>query len=191
MTFWTARRYVPASSRKKTGSLWKRELSAKLTEETYKLVERAMRETNSMVRRTRYDNTRIIVVSDHGHPISSGLFENNQGFIMNKEAFQAVLLFKDFNSTGKLSIDNTFMTNADTPSLALKDIVDNPINPFTNNPINVENKNDYIKISQAPMQSLRTRDDKQFTIKDDEWLTVHDDIFKNENWSHYYKSEAK
>ena len=130
-----------------------------------------------------YDNTRIIIVSDHGHPINSGLFENNQGFQMNKESFQAVLLVKDFNSTGKLSIDNTFMTNADTPSLALEGIVNNPINPFTHNPINVKDKEDYIKISAAPMQSLRTRDDKQFTINDNEWLTVHDDIFKNENWS--------
>ena len=130
-----------------------------------------------------YDNTRIIIVSDHGNPTDSGLFENNQGFSKMKEELQAVLLFKDYNSKGNLSFDFTFMTNADTPSLALKDFVENPINPFTKNPMNVADKNAYVKISTAPMQSLRTRDDKQYTVGQDEWLTVHDDIFKNEKWS--------
>ena len=130
-----------------------------------------------------YDNTRIIIVSDHGNPTDSGLFDNNQGFSKMKEELQAVLLFKDFNSTEILHTDNTFMTNADTATLALKDIIESPVNPFTGNALEVENKNDYIKISTAPMQSLRTRDDKQYTVRDDEWLTVHDDIFKNENWS--------
>ena len=132
-----------------------------------------------------YDNTRIIIVSDHGSEVESGLFDNNQGFSKLKEEIQAVLLFKDFNSTGKLSVDNTFMTNADTPTLALKDIMDEPANPFTGNPLNVTDKNEYVKISTAPMQSLRTRDDKQYTVGSNEWLTVHDDIFKNENWSFY------
>ena len=132
-----------------------------------------------------YDNTRIIIVSDHGDPTDSGSFDNSQGFSKMKEELQAVLLVKDFNSTGNLKIDNSFMTNADTPSLALHDILDNPVNPFTNNSLTVENKNDYIKISTAPMQSLRTRDDIKYTVRDDEWLTVHDDIFKNENWSVY------
>ena len=138
-----------------------------------------------------YDNTRIIIVSDHGHPIDSGLFDNNQGFSKMKEELQAVLLFKDFNSKDELSFDNSFMTNADTPSLALKDIMENPINPFTQNPMNVSDKNDYVKISTAPMQSLRTRDDKQYTVADDEWLTVHDNIFDNKNWSKYSSDQNK
>ena len=138
-----------------------------------------------------YDNTRIILVSDHGNPADSGLFENNQGFLRTKEELQAVLFVKDFASNGPLVTDNTFMTNADTPVLALKDINDDPINPFTKNPMKVKNKNDYVKISTAPMQSLRTRDDKQFTVKPEEWLTVHDDIFKNENWSKLYPDKTK
>ncbi|MCR5766169.1 MAG: membrane protein insertase YidC [Treponema sp.] len=138
-----------------------------------------------------YDNTRIIIVSDHGNPTDSGLFENNQGFSKMKEELQAVLLVKDFNSKDDFKIDNTFMTNADTPSLALKDIVQNPLNPFTKNPINITNKDDYIKISTAPMQSLRTRDDRQYTVRDDEWLTVHDDIFNNENWSVFIPEKNK
>ncbi len=138
-----------------------------------------------------YDNTRIIIVSDHGNPTTSGLFDNNQGFSKMKEELQAVLLFKDFNSKGDLSFDFTFMTNADTPVLALKDINDNPINPFTNNPMKVSDKNEYVKISTASMQSLRTRDDKQYTVAQDEWLTVHDDIFKNENWSKLSSEQTK
>ena len=138
-----------------------------------------------------YDNTRIIIVSDHGNPTDSGLFQNNQGFSKMKEELQAVLLFKDFNCSGQIKSDNSFMTNADTPALALKDIVENPVNPFTKNPMQVQNKNDYVKISTAPMQSLRTRDDVKYTVADNEWLTVHDDIFKNENWSFLNAGQVK
>ena len=42
-----------------------------------------------------------------------------------------MLLFKDFNASGKLTEDDTFMTNTDTPSLLLKGLVENPVNPFT------------------------------------------------------------
>ncbi len=138
-----------------------------------------------------YDNTRIIIVSDHGNGTQTGLF-NQQ--IPNcpkiKEEFQALLMIKDFGSRGELSFDNTFMTNADVPTEALKGICENPKNPFTGNPLNVEDKSKYVKISSAPMQSLRTRDDKAFTVGDNEWITVHTDIFNDDNWSYYnIKSE--
>ena len=77
------------------------------------------------------------------------------------------------------------MTNADTPWLATKDIIDDARNPFTGNPYKVENKNEWIKICNAPAESTRIRHKLKFTIKDDQWLTVHDDVFKTENWGSY------
>ncbi|MBP3710650.1 MAG: membrane protein insertase YidC [Treponema sp.] len=132
-----------------------------------------------------YDNTRIIIVSDHGDPLNSGKFDNISGLPMEKEVIQAVLFVKDFDSNEALHEDMRFMTNADTPSLALKDIMENPKNPFTGNSLSVEDKNAYMKIAVAPMQSLRTRDDKKFTVADNEWITVHDNIFISENWSRF------
>ena len=84
-----------------------------------------------------YDNTRIIIVSDHGADI-------NQFGIMNgdcdMEHFIPVLLVKDFDSTG-FTVSDEFMTNADTPAIATTGIFDDPVNPFTGNPINSDPKN--------------------------------------------------
>lgn len=85
-----------------------------------------------------YDNTKIIIVSDHGMSRDTGTFDNKtQNFPFNKDNMTATLLVKDFSSRGKLKKDYTFMTNADTPALALKDIDKNALNPFTKNPLDV------------------------------------------------------
>ena len=46
-----------------------------------------------------------------------------------------MLLVKDFGATGFTTSD-TFMTNADVPTLAMAGLIENPVNPFTGNPIN-------------------------------------------------------
>jgi len=83
-----------------------------------------------------YDNTRIILVSDHGY--GAGYFDikchdEDLGFYM------PLLMVKDFNSTG-FSVCEDFMTNADTPVLATSDLISDPVNPFTGNPINSDKK---------------------------------------------------
>ena len=78
------------------------------------------------------------------------------------------------------------MTNADTPYLMTKGIIPNAINPFTHNPLKVDNKNDYIKIAVPNSESTRIRHNKQFNINSNNWYTVKEDIYKIENWSHYY-----
>ena len=143
-----------------------------------------------------YDNTRIIITSDHGSSAPGAMytkhFEYTDNLPIVKELVQAVLLYKDFNQNENVKTDMTFMPNADTPSLALKDIADNPKNPFTENDIFVINKDDYVKIAFAPMQSLRTRDDKKYTVKDNEWFTVKDNIFESKNWTYsFIKNEGE
>lgn len=139
-----------------------------------------------------YDNTKIIIVSDHGMSRDTGTFDNKtQNFPFNKDNMTATLLVKDFSSRGKLKKDYTFMTNADTPALALKDIDENALNPFTKNPLDVNSmgggitKNDFIKMSNAPAESTRIRKNKKFNIKDDEWYAVKDNIFDDKNWFQY------
>ena len=74
-----------------------------------------------------YDNTRIIIVADHGRAL--GQFRitcNNQ----DMECFMPLLLVKDFNSKG-FNTSYELMTNGDTPMLATKGLIKNPVNPFT------------------------------------------------------------
>ena len=88
-----------------------------------------------------YDNTRIILVADHGHGMAqfedmifgdwvSGTWHHPQDVM----SYNPLLMVKDFDSRG-FHVDSRFMTNADTPVLALDGLVDEPVNPFTGKPV--------------------------------------------------------
>lgn len=93
-----------------------------------------------------YDNTRIIIVSDHGAYLSfpgmSFDADNSAKYDVYNDVnlFRALLLVKDFDSH-ELTTDDTFMTNADTPTLACSGLIEKPINPFTGKKINSSYKN--------------------------------------------------
>ena len=46
------------------------------------------------------------------------------------EFYYPLLMIKDFNAK-EFSTSEEFMTNADVPTYAVKDVIPNPINPFT------------------------------------------------------------
>lgn len=79
-----------------------------------------------------YDNTRVIIVADHGWEMD---VSGDDPSMM----YNPVLMVKDFNSKD-FSVDNSFMTNADTPYLACKDIVNEAVNPITGNSLTDVNK---------------------------------------------------
>ncbi len=133
-----------------------------------------------------YDNTKIILVSDHGHslklPESYSKFSEKEEYKQfNPIRFNAFLFVKDFNQNDPLKIDNTFMTNADVPYLATKDVINNAINPFTGKLFDPSIKDEGILVSHfyAPMprdHSLNT-----FNLGNVFWH-VKDNLFNPENW---------
>ncbi len=129
-----------------------------------------------------YDNTRIIIVSDHGRSLKNHSI-NESGIELYNSRLTATLLVKDFNSNEPFKIDNSFMSNADTPYIATKDIINEAKNPFTGNAFKVDNKQEYIKIAVPNSESTRIRHNTKFKISPENWFTVHDDIYKKENWS--------
>jgi YidC/Oxa1 family membrane protein insertase len=129
-----------------------------------------------------YDNTRIIIVSDHGpEDIDIGIFKNPENFPFFRENFNPLLLVKDFDSSGALSTDYSFMTNADVPGLAFKELIPGPVNPFTGNPVAV-NKNGYMHITPNNGWEPAHHGRNTFTISPGEWYSVRDNIFIDENW---------
>lgn len=132
-----------------------------------------------------YDNTRIIIVSDHGigkdifNSEYSGTFESD----FDRDHLHPLLFVKDFNTNGPIKKDYTFMTNADVPLLALSQIVDKPINPFTKKELT-----DYIKKTQGAVVTTNSfwspdqHNSTTFKITDDSWFTVKDNIFESDNW---------
>ncbi|MBR4630658.1 MAG: YidC/Oxa1 family membrane protein insertase [Treponema sp.] len=140
-----------------------------------------------------YDNTRIIIVSDHGTSIETGKFDNS-GMPFPKEYVTASLIVKDFNDRTPsydgihLNKDMTFMTNADTPALAVEGIIENAKNPFSGFPYALSDteKPQYVKICKPLSESTRNRLHTRLKIPNDAWWTVKNDIFKNENWEKIY-----
>ncbi|MBQ7747095.1 MAG: YidC/Oxa1 family membrane protein insertase [Spirochaetia bacterium] len=67
-----------------------------------------------------YDNTRIVIASDHGRHFKGENITLDTDFDRSElAAWNALLLFKDFGASGDIWTDNTFMTVADVPSLAI------------------------------------------------------------------------
>jgi membrane-anchored protein YejM (alkaline phosphatase superfamily) len=121
-----------------------------------------------------YDNTRIVIVSDHGSQVKRE-YPGNIPLPNNDmlSGYHALLLVKNFNSHGELDEDSTFMTHGDVPVIAMNDLIINPKNPFSNNPITTGKKNNVV---------ITTANTLQFKIADDQWLSVHDNIFDPKNW---------
>lgn len=123
-----------------------------------------------------YDNTRIIIVSDHGKDLDC--LEENEQFV---EKWYPLLLVKDFDSRGFV-VSDEFMTNADVPTLATQDVIEDPVNPFTERPINSDEKTAHVQIiSGSKAWQVEINDGNTFLPST--WASVHDDIWDLSNWS--------
>ena len=127
-----------------------------------------------------YDNTRIIIVSDHAYYIGLEEFKDFSTKTKLAEELNCVLLFKDFDSHNPLTKDTKFMTNADNVLLATKDLENQNVNPFTGN-IFKQDKNDGITVYERldnPLDKTTTK----FSIVKDEIYHVNGDIKNSDNW---------
>lgn len=128
-----------------------------------------------------YDNTRIIIVADHGRNLRQFddlcFGEESQCDVM---FYNPLLMVKDFDSQ-TFTTDNTFMTNGDVPTLATKGLIENPVNPFTGNPITDDAKN---KPEQYILYSGNwdVTENSGTKFLPGEWFSVHDNIFDISNW---------
>ncbi len=129
-----------------------------------------------------YDNTRIILVSDHGSGL--GLFGEADQPMENIDFYMPMLMVKDFNSKGFTTSDE-FMTNADVPTIALNGLIDSPVNPFTGKAINSvyksENEKQYVFLSNH--WDVDINSGTQFIA--DEWASVTGKVYVKDNWTFY------
>jgi len=126
-----------------------------------------------------YDNTRIILVADHGPEPN---FITNIGLPFNVDQFNPLLLVKDFNASGEIKTDYSFMSNADVPYLSLTDLVENPVNPFTGNAISNDRKKEPLYIAISGSIHLANGDATQYSLNPNKDYYVRDNIFIKENW---------
>ena len=129
-----------------------------------------------------YDNTRIIIVSDHGRGLEQ--FDGwNIDEYMNVQNVNPLFMVKDFDAHG-FTTSNDFMTNADVPTMALTDIVDNPVNPSTDVPITNDEKYAHDQLVTASLHwYIGNNRSNTFDTSDAPWYSVHDNIFDLSNWT--------
>lgn len=136
-----------------------------------------------------YDNTRIILVADHGsgrgHLDGMTLPGLDSG-LADMEYYYPLLMVKDFNST-EFTTDDKFMTNADVPTLAFQGLIDNPVNPATGNVITNSEK-------YAHEQYVCGTYDWDTSVNNGNqfmpcmWFSIHDDVRDINNWTLLQKS---
>lgn len=127
-----------------------------------------------------WDNTRIIIASDHGRFFrqeNKALEAEGDPDLIN--AYSSLLLFKDFGSEGPWRTDRTFMTVADVPSLAVSGFEEKPLNPFTGKPLDSSGKKNGILVGYGPIEA---NEHNRNTYKFTPVYRVKDNIFKGENW---------
>lgn len=126
-----------------------------------------------------YDNSRIIIVSDHGREL-----RHSNDFVLHNntdlEMFYPLLLVKDFNSKEYMSSEE-FMTNADVPVLATKGMINNPINPFTGKMLNnTYKKNSNVFVFGSALWKVNKNNGT--TFKPGPWYSVEKDVRDKKNW---------
>ncbi len=142
-----------------------------------------------------YDNTKIILVSDHAFYLGlygfdladkySALPEGSEQYSeigwTQTMAYNPLLMVKDFNATG-FTTDYTFMTNADTPSIAAEGVIPDPVNPFTKQPITADAKNaEEIHLIETEWQTDKTPGN---VFLNPMHITLRNqDIFNIDNWT--------
>lgn len=126
-----------------------------------------------------YDNTRIIIVSDHGH------WGQNYTTLPSKATSYNPLLFvKDFNRKGNYKTDMAFMTNADTPIMAVNGLITKPINPFTEKNIITQTNKKKVKILYYTDVKADYKNYPNATciFPTAKFFEVSENIFKKEDW---------
>lgn len=126
-----------------------------------------------------YDNTRIVIASDHGRFFrqeNRALVTDGDPDLIN--AYSSLLLVKDFGASGEWKQDGSFMTVADVPSIAVKGLEEKPLNPFTGKPLESSKENG-ILVGYGPIEA---NEHNRNTYKFTPVYRVKDNIFKGENW---------
>ena len=131
-----------------------------------------------------YDNTRIIIVSDHGFYHKYSEFKKFKDPVV-PSSYNPLLMVKDFNCHNDLSTDNSFMTNADTLFLAKKNLNISNINPFTKKEFKQEKENVHVYPQGFDNEhnGELIRDKTQFVLNKEEGWNVTKNIFDEKNWT--------
>lgn len=129
-------------------------------------------------------------MADHGYNLSQfpDLISPDG---LDVQRLNPLLMVKDFGSDGPFAVDSTFMTNADVPTLAMQGIIEDPVNPFTGNPVNNDRKYEgVLYVTDSHNWMPPGTDVCTFDVSDGNWWSITDDLFNMNNWTRVPESEV-
>ncbi len=128
-----------------------------------------------------YDNTRIIIASDHGTNLDFEDLEVKHLGISTM-MFNPLYMVKDFGEEKPFAFSDEFMIHADTPTLAFEGFIENPVNPATGNPVTDADKQKDAQVVGA--SDWNVEENNGTTFKDTSYCVLRNhDLRVPENWS--------
>lgn len=131
-----------------------------------------------------YDNTRIIITSDHGRQLvnfQDWVVDDGVHHWIDIESYNPLLLVKDFDAKG-FKTSNEFMTNADTPTLATSGLINGAKNPFSGKIISNEDKKGDLYVTTSWNYEIDKGNGYTFETDDGDWYLVGRDMRDPKNW---------
>lgn len=132
-----------------------------------------------------YDNTRIILVSDHGRELyqfDELVMDDGEDPVKGVEFYYPLFMVKDFESS-EFTTSYEFMTNADTATLAVEGLIENPVNPFSGKIINNDAKDNGVYIIASQEFDVNSHGTNTFNAS--KWAKVKDNLWEKDNWTFY------
>lgn len=133
-----------------------------------------------------YDNTKIIIVADHGFELRIPEIEGIGELSPERLYFNPLFMAKDFGASAPLSEDRRLRTNADTPEVAARALGDGPEgtkNPFTGKALRELAAGETVRVVDASIYDPSTQDRNTMKFGPRDVVEVRGDIFRSANWS--------
>lgn len=134
-----------------------------------------------------WDNSRIIIIGDHGRDymrtINMDFIKEFSSAEIDPVSMIPLIMFKDFNADGSLKKDVSFMTLADVPVLATQGLPPElQKNPFTGKSfLETQNKEEVKAITSGNWYANQQLKATQFEVNS--WSLIKDDVYNPACWS--------
>jgi len=128
------------------------------------------------------DNTKIILVADHGFELANPAFAGFRAHARAVSFFNPLLMVKDFDAKSAFSEDRRFGTNGDTPAIATSSL-GTVVNPYTGKPLRLLAADETVSIVARSIYDPSSQSRNTLGFDEGDIVKAQKDIFVESNWS--------
>jgi YidC/Oxa1 family membrane protein insertase len=131
-----------------------------------------------------FDNTKVVIVADHGFDIANPAFSKLGPKERLASSFNPLLMVKDFGAKAPLSVDGRRGSNADTPAIAAAALGGAGLkNPFTGRPLRTLKADETVRIVDSSIYDPASQPKTTLRFSESDVIDVRGDIFEASSWS--------